>query len=104
MPDLNPRKSFFGLMAGCRKWSAYHSRNLFYALASGLLLYGKRASSIGIQSGFDSGKLFVINNSINYELQKSLRFRHNDKLIAALLFVEKKIFSYSFTSYQRIPN
>jgi len=45
-------------------------RSLFYRLADGLLLYGDRARSIGIQSGFAADRLYVMYNSLDFEHQK----------------------------------
>ena len=48
-------------------------RNLFYRLAHGLLLYGKRAKAIGIRNGFPKENLYVIYNSLDYRHQSELR-------------------------------
>jgi glycosyltransferase involved in cell wall biosynthesis len=48
-------------------------RGLFYRLASGLLLYGRRAKEIGIAMGFRSDRLHVIYNSLDYESQCAVR-------------------------------
>jgi 1,2-diacylglycerol 3-alpha-glucosyltransferase len=48
-------------------------RCAFYGLADGLLLYGNRAKQIGIQSGFDPDRLYVIFNSLDYQTQSKLR-------------------------------
>jgi len=46
----------------------------FYRLASGgLLLYGVRARKIGVKKGFDPDRLYVIYNSLDYELCKRIR-------------------------------
>jgi len=60
---------------GLRGWF----RNLFYSLAHSLLLYGDRAKSIGQEIGFDSQRLHVIYNSLDYELQLTVR-RHLESL------------------------
>lgn len=48
-------------------------RDTFYRLANGLLLYGARAKELGLARGVDSSRMFVVGNSLDYELQKSLR-------------------------------
>ncbi len=48
-------------------------RTCFYKLAHGLLLYGKRAKNILIKKGFDSNKLYIVYNSLDYDLQEKLR-------------------------------
>jgi glycosyltransferase involved in cell wall biosynthesis len=50
-----------------------HVRNAYYRLAHGLLLYGERAKSIGINEGFDPETLTVIFNSLDFERQLALR-------------------------------
>ena len=46
---------------GLREWV----RLVFYNLAEGLLIYGRRARQIGIENGFDPSKLYVVYNSLN---------------------------------------
>jgi len=48
-------------------------REIFYRLADGLLLYGNRGRSLLINRGFHPDKLYVVYNSLNYDLQKSIR-------------------------------
>lgn len=48
-------------------------RNYFYRLAHGLLLYGKRAKLIGIKNGFHQDILYVVYNSLDYEMQVAAR-------------------------------
>lgn len=48
-------------------------RSAFYSLAHGLLLYGNRAKAIGIEKKFNPSKLYVVYNSLDYNLQKDLR-------------------------------
>lgn len=48
-------------------------RNYFYRLSNGLLLYGERAKSIGLEHGFSSSRLHVIYNSLDYESQCAVR-------------------------------
>ncbi len=50
-------------------------RNLFYKLAHGLLLYGRRAEMIGKSMGFSPSSLHVIYNSLDYEQQRKVRLR-----------------------------
>lgn len=57
-------------------------RCAFYRLGHGLLLYGNRAKSIGIQKGFRPEDLYVIYNSLDYELQKALRARVTPERLA----------------------
>jgi glycosyltransferase involved in cell wall biosynthesis len=64
---------------------------LFYRLADGLLLYGNGAKKRLIEYGFNPEKMFVIYNSLNYDLQ--LKFR---KTISkdAVLRKKSKLFKY----------
>lgn len=48
-------------------------RRTFYRLASGLLLYGNRAQDIAIKSGFPDQNIYVVYNSLNYEVQRQVR-------------------------------
>lgn len=48
-------------------------RGTFYRLCNGLLLYGNRARTIGIKRGFDPQRLYVVYNSLEYEVQKKYR-------------------------------
>lgn len=50
-------------------------RKVFYRISHGLLLYGERARSIGIQSGYDPERLHVIYNSLDYDQQRAVRER-----------------------------
>ena len=59
------------LDSGFKGWM----RKLFYKLPHGLLLYGDRAKSIGIQSGFNPDRLHVIYNSLDYDQQRTVRER-----------------------------
>ncbi|QPK62726.1 glycosyltransferase [Methylomonas sp. LL1] len=54
-------------------------RNIFFRLADGIFLYGERAKRIGINQGFKEDTLYVINNSLDYDLQKDI-FTHVKKL------------------------
>ncbi len=45
-------------------------RILFYSLGNKFLLYEKRGRKLMIKAGFDANKIFVIYNSLDYELQK----------------------------------
>jgi glycosyltransferase involved in cell wall biosynthesis len=64
---------------------------LFYRLADGLLLYGNGAKKRLIEYGFNPEKMFVIYNSLNYDLQ--LKFR---KTISkdAVLRNKSQLFKY----------
>lgn len=48
-------------------------RNSFYRIAHGLLLYGDRAKSMGLEYGFNEQQLRVIYNSLDYPAQKTVR-------------------------------
>ena len=48
-------------------------RNLFYRLAHGLLLYGGRAKTIGVQNGFSADTLYVVYNSLDLQTQTKIR-------------------------------
>jgi 1,2-diacylglycerol 3-alpha-glucosyltransferase len=48
-------------------------RRLFYRLADGLLLYGDRARTLGIECGFAAERLYVMYNSLDFEQQRQLR-------------------------------
>ena len=45
-------------------------RRLFYRLADGLLLYGDRAKTLGIECGFAADRLYVMYNSLDFEQQR----------------------------------
>jgi glycosyltransferase involved in cell wall biosynthesis len=62
----------------------YFVRSLFYRLADGLLLYGDRAKSIGIQCGFAPERLYVMYNSLDFDYQQKLRAQVSPVEIAAL--------------------
>lgn len=47
-------------------WLKKQYRNMFYRLADGLLLYGKRAKELGIIDGFKASELHVIGNSLDF--------------------------------------
>lgn len=49
------------------------TRNIFYRLANGLLLYGTRSSEIGEAEGYPPDRIHVINNSLDYAAQKKAR-------------------------------
>jgi glycosyltransferase involved in cell wall biosynthesis len=48
-------------------------RNLFYRLAHGLLLYGHKAKTIGVQNGFDEDTLYIVYNSMDLQTQRDIR-------------------------------
>ena len=68
-------------------------RNLFFKyLPHGLILYGNFSKDIMVQEGFDSRKIFVIGNSLNYSEQKRIR----DSLLdnsKTLLNFKKELFN-----------
>ena len=49
------------------------TKTLFFNLSEGVLLYGTYARELMIEEGFDKGKLHVIYNSLDYELQINVR-------------------------------
>jgi len=60
-------------------------RKFFYKLPHGLLLYGERAKSIGVKSGFEPNRLHVIYNSLDYDQQRAVRERlHSGSLSESL--------------------
>jgi len=57
-------------------------RKVFYRLPHGLLLYGNRAKRIGVTEGYEGERLYVVYNSLDYEVQRDLRLRYSrDKLL-----------------------
>ena len=48
-------------------------RSIFYKLPDALLLYGNRAKDILIDKGFSANSMYVINNSLDYDLQRNIR-------------------------------
>lgn len=48
-------------------------KTIFFNMASGLLLYGDRAKSLMVANGFDSKRLFVVHNSLDYSVQRAIR-------------------------------
>lgn len=48
-------------------------KKIFFSTADGLFLYGNYAKKLMIIEGFDSNKLHVINNSLDYEKQLEIR-------------------------------
>ena len=48
-------------------------RRNFYRIADGLLVYGNRAREIGVSEGFSPERIHVINNSLDYTVQKQAR-------------------------------
>ena len=53
-------------------------RILFYSIGNKYLLYEQRGKKLMIKAGFDSSKIFVVYNSLNYDLQKKY-FENNQK-------------------------
>jgi glycosyltransferase involved in cell wall biosynthesis len=59
-------------------------RRTFYRLADGLLLYGDRARSIGIQCGFPADRLYVMYNSLDFDDQQRCSAELQPEEVAAL--------------------
>jgi glycosyltransferase involved in cell wall biosynthesis len=57
-------------------------RTLFYRLSDGMLLYGNRAKNILINKGFDPSNLYVVYNSLDYDLQCKIRDNINESMLA----------------------
>ena len=53
-------------------------RILFYSLGNKYLLYEQRGRELMINAGFDSSKIFVVYNSLDYDLQKKY-FENNQE-------------------------
>lgn len=53
-------------------------RILFYSLGNKYLLYEQRGKELMINAGFDSSKIFVVYNSLDYDLQKKY-FENNQE-------------------------
>lgn len=49
------------------------ARRMYFSLAHGLLLYGRRARRIAEEQGFDPARLHVIYNSLDYPSQRAAR-------------------------------
>lgn len=47
-------------------------RTTFYRLANSILVYGSHSKKLLIEQGFDKKNIFVINNSLDFELQNSI--------------------------------
>lgn len=62
----------------------YFVRAAFYRLADGLLLYGDRAKSIGMQYGFAADRLYVMYNSLDFDYQRKCAAELRAVEIAAL--------------------
>ena len=43
-----------------------------YGLADGILFYGRCAHDFFVEKGFDPSRLFIVNNSLNYDLQRAI--------------------------------
>jgi glycosyltransferase involved in cell wall biosynthesis len=50
-----------------------YTRRLFYKLSNAFLLYGNRAKAIMLKHGFQDKQLYVVYNSLDYNLQKKYR-------------------------------
>lgn len=74
-------------------------RCAFYRLANGLMLYGERAKTLGVERGFPADTLYVIGNSLDYEKQAKIRdfFLENPTKLA-----EKKLEKPYFLTVARL--
>jgi 1,2-diacylglycerol 3-alpha-glucosyltransferase len=59
-------------------------RQLFYRLADGLLLYGDRGRTLGIECGFAADRLYVMYNSLDFEQQRECSAAVRPDEVAAL--------------------
>ena len=57
---------FYGNENYIKRWL----RILFYSIGNKYLLYEQRGKKLMIREGFDASKIFVVYNSLDYELQK----------------------------------
>ena len=57
---------FYGNESHIKRWL----RILFYSIGNKYLLYEQRGRKLMIKAGFESSKIFIIYNSLDYELQK----------------------------------
>ncbi len=62
------------------KWQV---RRLMYRLASGLLLYGDHAKRLLSEKGFDPDRLYVLYNSLDFEVQKAVASTIAEREVAA---------------------
>jgi len=60
---------WYGREGKIKKWI----KRVYFGLAEGTFLYGNYAKTLMIQNGFNEKKLFVIHNSLEYDLQLELR-------------------------------
>lgn len=76
-------------------------KRLFFGLSKGVLLYGNYARELMIKDGFDSNRLFVVYNSLNYDKQLEIRnklkenclySKHFDNNNPVLLFIGRLTF------------
>lgn len=68
---------FYGNEFGLRK----RIKILFFKLSNGLFLYGDYAKKLMIKNGFNSSKLHVVYNSLDYEKQLFFRLKSKSNLI-----------------------
>lgn len=61
-----------------------YTREIFYRLADGLLLYGNRGRDFLEKRGFDPKNLYVVYNSLDYPLQKTIRAQWNLEQLKSL--------------------
>ena len=83
-------------------------RILFYSIGNKYLVYEQRGKKLMVNAGFDESKIFVIYNSLDYDLQKDYFKNYQKKNIKRELtfFVNKKlktiIFLGRLTSVKKI--
>jgi glycosyltransferase involved in cell wall biosynthesis len=63
---------------GNEKFFKRYLRVVFYSIGNKYLLYEQRGKKLMINAGFDSSKIFVVYNSLDYELQKKY-FKKNQE-------------------------
>lgn len=70
----NKKTAFWGHgVYGNEKFLKKILRNLFNHLPDAYLVYSERSARLMIQNGIPSDNLFVINNSLNYDVHKNIR-------------------------------
>ena len=60
---------WYGRESIIKKWV----KRLYFGLADGAFIYGNYARNLMIENGFDSNKLHVIHNSLDYDEQLTIR-------------------------------
>lgn len=64
---------------GNENFIKYKIRVLFYSIANSFLVYEQRGKELMVKSGFNLNRIFVVYNSLNYDLQKKY-FETHQKL------------------------